>query len=202
MKKLAVMTTIFAILTIKVSAQYDKEKEFDSHFGVNVSQIHSGSGHGHGLSLNTNVQKGRKSLEVGAIYQTRENKIAGADLRYKVFFGQFNEVIYRNKLFKPYFQYNLIYQVATVDAPTIVNRTKSTIELPDDEPGFIGTMEHYAAFGMQFRFYNSFYIDSSLGLGVYIGSIDKENGADTFGVHKENHGFTASFKIGIGYRFN
>ena len=202
MIRLTIIATILTILTLNVSAQYNRGKEFDSHYGMNVSQINSGSGHGHGISINTNIQKGRKSLEVGAIYQTWENKLAGADFRYKVFLGQFNEVIYRKKSFKPYFQYNLIYQVAVVDAPTIVTKAKSTIELPDDEPGFIGTMEHYAAFGMQVKLYNSFYVDSSLGFGAYIGSIDKEDEADTFGVHKNNHGFTASFKIGIGYRFN
>ncbi len=201
MKTITILTIIM-LVAVNLSAQYDREKEFDSHYGVNFSSIHSGSGHGSGISINTNVQKGRKSLEVGAIYQTNENKFSGADLKYKVFFGQFNEVIYRKKSFKPYFQYNLVYQVAAVDAPTIVTRTKGTIELPDDEPGVIGTMEHYVALGMQLKLHKSFYLDSSLGFGAYIGSIDKANKPATIGIHKDNHGFTASFKIGIGYRFN
>ncbi len=202
MKTITVIVSILTIFTLHLNAQYDRQKEFDSHYGVSVSQINSGSGHGYGVSLNTNIQKGRKSLEVGAIFQTNESKVAGADFRYKVFFGQFNEVIYRKKSFRPYFQYNLIYQVATVDAPVVVSSAKSTIELSGPEPGVIGTMEHYAAFGMQLRLYNSFYLDSSVGLGAYIGSVDKEKSPDAFGIHKENHGFTGSFKIGIGYRFN
>ena len=54
-----------------------KEKEYDSRYGMNISQIHSGSGHGYGIAVSINIQKGVKSLEVGAIYQTSENKIAG-----------------------------------------------------------------------------------------------------------------------------
>ena len=79
MKTLTTIAALITILALKVNAQYDREKEFDSHYGASVSQIHSGSGHGHGISINTNVQKGRKSLEFGAIYQTKENKLAGAD---------------------------------------------------------------------------------------------------------------------------
>jgi hypothetical protein len=202
MKKVTVILIMVTAITLTIKSQYSRDKEYDPHYGVNVSQIHSGSGHGYGISINTNIQKGRKSLEVGAIYQTRENKIAGADLRYKIFLGHFNEFLVGKKLINPYLQYNLIYQKATVDAPTVVSSNKSTIELPDSKPGIVGTMEHYAALGVQLKLYDSFYIDGSMGIGVYIGTIDKERVSDNFGIHKENHGFTASFKLGIGYRFN
>ncbi len=201
MKKLAILIIVIA-LTLTVKSQYNEKKEYDSHYGINLSSINSGSGHGYGISMNTNIQKGRKSLEVGAIYQSRENKISGADLRYKIFIGRFNDFLDGKKIISSYIQYNLIYQKATVDAPTVVTRDKSTIELPNSGPATIGTMEHYASFGMQLNMYNDFYIDSSVGLGVYIGSLDKDNPPNSFGIHKENHGYTASFKIGIGYRFN
>ena len=201
MKTVTILFMMVIAVNLAAKSQYSRETEYSSHFGMNVSQIHSGSGHGYGISINTNIQKGRKSLEVGAIYQTSENKIAGADLRYKIFFGQFNDFLFGEKLLSPYFQYNLIYHKTTVDAPT-VTRGKSTIELPDSEPGTIGTMEHYVSMGLQLKLINCFYIDSSLGLGAYIGTIDKENISKSFGIHKENYGFTTSFKLGIGYRFN
>jgi hypothetical protein len=201
MKIIAVLTMITLFIT-SLNAQYDRQNEFYTHYGINVSQIYSGSGHGYGISVNTNIQKGRKSLEVGAIYQARENKLAGADFRFKIFFGQFNEVLYRNKSVKPYILYNLIYQKATVHEKTVLKRTKGTVELPDDIPGIIATMEHYAAIGIQLKLHKGFYIDSSLGLGAYIGSINKEQGPGSFGLHKENHGYTSSLKLGLGYRFN
>ena len=201
MKTITTLIMVTAI-TLTVKSQYSKEKEHDSHYAMNVSSIHSGSGHGHGISVNTSIQKGRKSLEIGAIYQSRQNKISGADLRYKIFTGHFNDFLFGKKFVSPYFQYDLIYQKVTVNIPTVISRGKSTIELPDNEPGTVGTMEHYASLGMQLKLYKNFYIDSSIGLGVYIGSLDKENMADSFGIHKDNYGFTASLKTGIGYRFN
>ena len=202
MKRVTIFIIIVSAINLTVKSQYSREKEYDSHYGMNVSHIHSGSGHGYGISINTNIQKGRKSFEVGAIYQISENKIAGADLRYKFFLGHFNDFLFGEKLFSPYLQYNLIYQKATVDAPIIVTRGKSTIELPDSEPGTLATIEHYMSLGLQLKMCYHFFVDSSLGLGVYIGSIDKENKPASFGIHKDNHGFTASFKLGIGYRFN
>lgn len=191
-----------AAINLTVKSQYSREKEYDSHYGMNVSHINSGSGHGYGISISSNIQKGRKSLEVGAIYQISEKKITGADLKYKVFLGHFNDFLFGEKLFSPYLQYNLIYQKTTVNTPVKITREKSTIELPDLEPSVIGTMEHYVSIGLQLKICYRFLIDSSLGLGAYIGSIDKENKPDSFGIHKDNHGFTASYKLGIGYRFN
>jgi len=193
---------LVAAINLTVKSQYSKEEEYDSHYGVNVSSINSGSGHGYGISINTNIQKGRKSLEVGAIYQCRENKISGADFRYKIFIGHFEDFLYGKKYISPYFQYNLIYHKATVNTPTVIYRDKSTIELPDAEPGIVGTIEHYASLGFQLKLYNNLYIDNTIGLGVYIGSLYKQIIPDSFGLHRENYGFTASFKIGIGYRFN
>ena len=128
MKKTTIILIMVIAMTLTVKSQYSREKEYYSHYGINISRIHSGSGLSHGISFNTNIQKGRKSLEVGAIYQTSENKIAGADLRYKTFFGHFNDFLYDKKLLSPYFQYNLIYRKAAVDAPTVITRNKSTIE--------------------------------------------------------------------------
>lgn len=200
--KTIVVITMITFTAISTNAQYDREKEFNTHYGLNISNIYSGSGHGYGVSINTNVQKGRKSLEIGAIYNPAESRFSGADFRYKVFSGPFNDVIYRRKLLKPYFQYNLIYQHKTIYTPVVLTGLKSTVELSDNEPGVVGTMEHYISLGIQLKLHKCFFMDTSLGVGAYIGSLDKEKGPDTFGIHKENHGYTGSFKIGIGYRFN
>jgi len=202
MKRITILFIMVSTINFTVKSQYDRIKEYYSHYGMNISQIHSGSGHGYGIVVNTNIQKGRKSLEVGAIFKTSENKIAGADLRYKIFLGHFNDFLKCEKLFSPYFQYNLVYQKATVDAPVFVTIGKSRIELPYNGPDIVTTIEHYVSLGLQLKINNRFYFDSSLGLGIYIGSIDKNNKPSSFGIHKENYGFTASYKLGGGYRFN
>jgi hypothetical protein len=200
--KTIIIVILVAAIPLIAKSQYSKEDEYHSHYGMNVSSINTGSGHGHGVSINTNIQKGNKSLEVGAIFQNSENKISGADLRYKIFVGHFDDLQYRKKIFSPYIQYNLIYRKVTVDAPVVITRDKSTIEIPVSEPGTIATMEHYASLGFQLKLYNRFYFDNTMGLGVYIGSIDKVNKPHGFGLHMDNYGFTGSIKIGLGYRFN
>ena len=46
------------------------------------------------------------------------------------------------------------------------------------------------------------YLDTNVGLGAYIGSLDKEKSPGTLGIHKANYGFTYSVKIGFSYVFN
>jgi hypothetical protein len=200
MKRIAFLFIMVSVINLTVKSQYEGIKEYYTHYGVNVSQIHSGSGHGDGIVVNVNVRKERKSLEAGAIFKTSENKIAGADIRYKIFLGHFNDFLNGEKLFSPYFQYNLVYQKAIINVPVIVTTGKKKIELPDSWPGIVTTIEHYVSLGLQLKIYKHFYFDSSLGLGIYIGSIDKKIKPTSLGIHKENYGFTSSYKLGIGYR--
>ena len=80
---------------------------------------------------------------------------------------------------------------------------KSAFPELNEEKNIIATMEHYAGFGLQQRLKNNFHFDSSIGVGVYLGSIySKYNPIKTFGIHRENYGFVLSFKLGVGYRFN
>jgi hypothetical protein len=201
MQKLFAFFLVSAI-TLTVKSQYSKEKECCSHYGISVCAINSGSGHGLGISMNTSILKGRKSLEAGAIYQVREDKISGADIKYKIFLMRNENLIYGRKSVFPYIQYNLIYHKARACTPVIININKSVIERYGSVPGIIATIEHYASLGFQLKLYDGFYADGNIGLGIYIGSIDKQNKPRCPGLHKENFGFTASFKIGIGYRLN
>ncbi len=201
MQKILALFLVSAI-TLTVKSQYSKLNECCSHFGISVCTINSGSGHGLGISLNASIIKGKKSLEAGAIYQVREDKIAGADLKYKIFLIRNEYFLYGRKSIFPYFQYNLIYHKARACNPVIINKDKSTTELHSAVPGIVATIEHYASLGFQFKLGDSFYADSNIGLGVYIGSLNKQNKPRCPGLHKDNFGFTTSFKIGIGYRIN
>ena len=173
----------------------------ETHYAVNLSQINSGSGHGMGYSFNGNIMKGRKALEVGLIYSQRELKISGADFKYRIFLGNIYRLDGNKNIFSPYIQYNLIYQKGMSYRPDEVQLGSETYKVPT-EPGMISTMGHYLAGGNKIRLFNRAYLDTSLGLGIYQGSLDKTEDPGTWGIHKGNYGFTYAFKVGFGYTFN
>jgi hypothetical protein len=86
-------------------------------------------------------------------------------------------------------------------APDVVELNGQTYEIPT-EPGMIATIGHYIAYGNKVKLFGHTYLDSSLGLGFYQGSLDQVNGPDSWGIHNGNSGLTFSFKIGLGYTFN
>lgn len=173
----------------------------DTYYAVCFSQIYSGSGHGTGYTINGSVNKGRKALEVGLIYSDRESKISGADFKYRLLLGNLYRIQQNEKIFTPYLQYNLIYQKGISYSSDVAQLGSETYSIPS-EPGTVSTMGHYLAYGNKIRLFNRAYFDTSLGLGVYKGSLNKVNGPGTWGIHGENHGFTFAFKVGFGYTFN
>jgi hypothetical protein len=198
------LATIVVIILMTATVSYAKKNAVvteTAHYGVGLSQINTGSGHGTGYTINGNIMKGRKFLEIGVIYSERESKFAGGDIKYKVFLGNIQRVKDENKIFKPYLQYNIIYQKGTSCSPDIVTIDDASYEAPAD-PGTIATMGHYLAYGNKIKLFGNAYFDSSFGLGVYIGSLDKVNGPGTLGIHSTNAGLTYSIKLGIGYIFN
>jgi len=174
---------------------------YETHYAINLSQINSGSGHGVSYTFNGSLIKGRKALEVGLIFNDRESKIAGGDFKYRIFLGNIYKIQENDQIFTPYLQYNLIYQKGTSYSPDIIQLGSESYSVPS-EAGMISTLGHYLAGGNKLRLFSRAYLDTSLGLGVYMGSLDKINGPDTWGIHKENYGFTFAFKVGFGYTFN
>jgi hypothetical protein len=198
------LATILVTILLAATVSYAKNNAVGAetaHYGVGLSQINTGTGHGTGYTINANIMKGRKSLEIGVIYSEHESKFAGGDVKYKVFLGNVQRVQDENKFYKPYLQYNLIYQKGTSYSPDIVTFGDASYEIPT-EPSSIATMGHYLAYGNKIKLFGDVYFDSSFGLGVYFGSLDKVNGPDTWGIHGTNAGLTYSIKLGIGYIFN
>ena len=199
-----VLVTILTTLLLTTTWAYGKKNvgQIDaSHYGIGLSQINTGTGHGTGYSFTANILKGRKSLEVGLIYSDRESKIAGGDFKYEIYLGNIHRIENGKKIFFPYLQYNLMYEKGTSYSPDLVTLNGTQYEIPSD-PGSVATIGHYVAYGNKIRIFGNAYVDSSLGLGLYTGSLDKVNGPDTWGIHNTNNGFTFSFKIGFGYTFN
>ncbi len=196
--------TIMALLLLAAPASFGKKNAVayeEPHYAMGVAQVNAGTGHGTGYTVNGGVIKGRKSLEVGVIYSEKESRIAGGDFKYRVFLGNLYRIENDNKIYSPYLQYNLMYQKSTSTANSVVELGGENYEI-QDEPGTVATMGHFLAFGNKIKVFEHAFVDSSIGLGIYQGSMDQVNGPDTWGVHNGNSGMTFSFKVGFGYRFN
>ncbi|MBN1598694.1 MAG: hypothetical protein JW894_10395 [Bacteroidales bacterium] len=195
---------IIAILLLTTTISFAKKNAVivqDTYYGVGLSQVNNGSGHGIGYTINANLAKGRKLLEVGLIYSERESKISGGDIKYRIMLGNIYRLKDQDKLYTPYLQYNLMYQKGLSVSSEVVYLGGEEYEVPSD-PGTVATMGHYLAYGNKIRLFGRSYLDASVGLGYYIGSVDKADGPDTWGVHSTNGGLTYSFKVGFGYTFN
>ncbi|HYW96948.1 MAG TPA: hypothetical protein VE870_15235 [Bacteroidales bacterium] len=197
----------FVAMTFSLHVSAQEPEGFGVFYGVDLSQVYTGSGHGSSFAMNTNIQKGRRSLELGMLYQQDQSRVSGGDVEYKVFLGKNafldNQASSQGVTLKPYVHYNCIYHNSKVNTPDYfpVGSKKSTYpELPSS-PGTIATMEHYAGMGLQMMISGNICIDGSLGFGAYIGSLDKINTPETLGIHKENYGFVMSFEFGLGYKF-
>lgn len=175
--------------------------EDKANFGFKVEQMTTGSGHGSGYTVNAQLNKGRKGLEVGFIYNNGEEKIAGGDFRYKLYMGSPYRVSSNKKAIKPYLQYNLVYQKGLSSGNELVT-IQGIEQAVETEPGMVATVGHYLGYGNKVKLFDRAYIDSSIGFGMYQGSLDKVNGPGTVGYHNNNFGLTYSFKIGFGYTFN
>jgi hypothetical protein len=204
MKKL-VLVLISSIIVLVLDAQTNNVSNV--YYGLTISGFHTGSSYDSNYAINSNVQKGRRSLEMGIIYQESQNRVSGGGVKYKVYLGKNAFMEKQNArsgiIVKTYLHYNCIYHNTKVTVPhhVPVNSRKSAFpELPAP-PGTVATMEHYSGFGMQLFISRNICIDASAGLGTYIGSLDKKNAPNTIGIHKDNHGFVLAFEFGLGYRF-
>ncbi|MFW5645360.1 MAG: hypothetical protein ACOCZL_05565, partial [Bacteroidota bacterium] len=105
--------------------------------------------------------------------------------------------------FRPYVHYNCIYHNAIANCPVFfpAGAKKSSFPKLPSSPGTIATMEHFTGLGMQVYLVGNICLDGSMGLGTYIGSLDKYESPGTIGIHEENHGFVLAFEFGLGYKF-
>lgn len=177
------------------------------YFGMNVNQFQSGSGHNSSLVMKSTLQKGRRSIELGMMYESENTRVSGADLKYKHFLGQRASIEHFQKdkaiKLKPYIHYSCIYHSAKVNTPDFIPQGSKKSMYPElpSSPGTVATMEHFTGLGMQVYLSANVCLDSSIGLGTYIGSVDHINTPKTIGIHKENHGYVLAVEFGLGYKF-
>lgn len=201
MKKLTV-SLVALLLTVSPSFGKKNAELTDLiHYGAGLSQINSGTGYGTGYTISANVIKGRRSLELGIIYSENESKFSGGDFKYRIYLGNINQIENENKLYKPYLQYNLLYQRATTCNPDIVNSGGADYEVPSTS-STVAIIGHFLSYGNRIKLIGNTYLDSSLGIGIYRGSIDDMDRVGTWEIQGTNTNVTYSFKIGLGFTFN
>jgi hypothetical protein len=174
---------------------------FKVNYGAGISVSHSGSGHGTNMVFSILTQNNFKGMEFGVSFSPENMKLKGGEFKYKAFTGKFDHY-FGNTLFRPYFVYDFMYNMEKSFEPDVFYYKDEAFYMEDPDGGKIATMEHYAGMGMHMMFSNKFFIESSLGLGAYLGSISKLSDPGWLGFHEVNHGFTTTMKFSMGIMLN
>ncbi len=202
------MKAFLAILIILTSfipegkGNEQADNDLPTHYLSGIHYINTGTGQDGGLALSMSVLKGRKSLGAGFIYSEQENRFAGINVNFRIYPGDINRINTNSGLFIPYLSYNMILQKGTSNASDIIQLEEEVIEIPGSQPGIVATIGHYIGPGVQVNVFERLYLDVSAGFGIYQGSLDKLQTPKTAGWHFENHGYTYSCNIAIGFRIN
>jgi hypothetical protein len=192
------MLGIILLVSASIFGAEGNSSTHTKHYNISASIINSGSGQGMGYSISTGINDGRKTLEAGIIFDQRDGKISGGSVQYRIKLGNIIGIEAWKSAFIPYLQYQLLYQKSLSFAPDLVELEGKEFII-STAPGVISTMGHYLETGSKIRIVEKFYLDASMGLGAYFGSLNKINGPGTWGIHHSNNGFTYACKVGICY---
>jgi hypothetical protein len=197
MKRLIVIVFLSAVLSLPDS---QSQPSIPMSYGFNFSAVNSGSGHGSNLVLNFVALDNKKAMEFGAIVRPDNIRPKGAEFKYKFYLGK-HDYYLKHMMIRPFIMYNCLYQNEITREPKVLETVSGPLVIPDNQAGTVSTMEHYIGTGLFFRFLNNFYINSSIGAGVYLGSVSKLDTPKTIGIHKINSGWTGTAKLSVGILF-
>lgn len=176
----------------------------DRVIGLNIYHSSTGSGYGSNLSLNIGIEKERRVLEAGILFQHITSEISGGEVLYKHYLSPLRESSEegngRLRNIRFYMQYNFIFRHSTLPGSHHLISDISGEELISE--GRVATYEHYLGVGMQVLLVDNISLNTSLGYGAVLGSIDEEfmdQEHYTEGGRKNDLGPT--MKFGIGYAF-
>jgi hypothetical protein len=197
MKRLTILTAGLMLLTHIWGQNYININQ--RYYGVNVYQSSTGSGYGASLNVNVNVQKFNRILELGMMFDDKNQKIKGVEFIYKYFLGFRSAHFYDNAL-KPFIYYNFLYRTPTevIVAPSLL---KSADVNSSEIGGKMTTFEQAIGIGAKLKLIKQFYFEGSTGFGVYFGSHYQGSTPHSWGIHLNNYGFVPSFKLGLGFQF-
>lgn len=173
-------------------------------FSFNLNHMNSKSGYGTGLSINVSIEKESRALEFGLIFQHETSEFSGGEFLYKHYltpaFRQSGTGVEQISNVRLFLQYNFVFRNTQFhDNLAVWHRENSG---GDEAAGRIATYEHYAGLGCQVRIIDNFSLNTSVGVGAYLGSI---NGKFSNEVHYAEGGRKNAlgpvFRVGFGYTF-
>ena len=164
----------------------------------------SASGYGGSLNLNVSIERENRHLETGLIMQLGSAKISGGEIIYR----QYLSSVYNNgntwygqsRNVRLYFQYNLVYRQHLLPETEML-MPASIIETTI--PGRrIPTIEHYIGVGTIIKTFDHLFINTSIGYGIIMGSIDdKHFSGQNYSIYDTRCDYGLSIKLGLSYFF-
>lgn len=191
---------LFIVIAVFQFQYVQSQASVPLQYGFSFSGTSTGSGHGSNIVLNFVALDNQKAMEFGAIIRPDNVMPKGVEFKYKIYFGK-TDFYVNQMMIRPFAMYNCLYQNETTIEPMVLETVSGPLLIPDNQAGTISTMEHYIGIGLHFRFLNNFFINTSTGIGAYIGSLTKLETPETIGIHKYNRGWTGTFKISAGLLF-
>jgi hypothetical protein len=163
----------------------------------NLYYANSGSGYGYSTNINACIESEGRSLEFGIIFQPVTSKVSGGEVLYKHYFSRPGSR--ENSLsgrIRTYMQYNFVFREAKM--PDRVGFTESGTS--ETKGGRVATFEHYLALGLQFRIVNNIHVNSAIGYGISLGSVDEKYLDQSHYTEGGRRNIPSpAVKIGLGY---
>jgi hypothetical protein len=163
-----------------------------TRYGLELNQFITGSGFASGTEIYfTVIPDHKKNISLGLYFCPELKRITGITIHHERVIGKYAI----HKMIVPYAFYNLIYR-----------RTRSKEVLANKDFGdyyvTYKSIEHHLGIGIRISMAKNVYFNSSLGYGVYLGSIKKPSEPDPLsGEVTGKNGFGAIAKVGFAYTF-
>jgi hypothetical protein len=183
---------ILLSLTIMAGLRSQTPDTIKTRYGVEVNQFVTGSGFGSGTEFHLIILPNQnKNLSLGIYFSPDEKKITGITLNHELALTRNN----KPRKAVPYAFYHMIYRFT---------RVKETQEGQHTEiaSGLYKSFEHHIGLGFRIAVSKGIYCNSSLGYGVFLGSIKKQSEiVPVNGEIKGINGFGVIAKAGVAFVF-
>jgi hypothetical protein len=192
MKKI---TTILTILACTISLHASDSLRL---VGFNLYYSNSGSGYGYSTNMSVSIEKERRSLEIGMIFQPVSSKISGGEILYKHYFTEAaGNGLHGNGRIRAFVQYNFVFRHAQMHDRKILLQSGISEEI---KGGRIATYEHYLGLGLQRSIVSNLNINAAIGYGISLGSVDEKYLDQPHFTEGGRRSFTSPvIKFGFGY---
>jgi hypothetical protein len=158
-----------------------------TRYGLEISRFITSSGFASGTELYvTIIPDNKRNISLGLYFCPEQMKLCGITTHYEI-------ALYKactERTIRPYAFHNIILRI-----------TRTRILIQDSIESELGTyisLEHHLGIGTRIKISKRFYLNSSVGFGVYLGSIMKPSEPDEkTGEITGTNGFGVIGKVGI-----